>query len=266
MSVIKDNLAHSGKKKLNLGQLLKPHSKQIVFAILAVIGEGVANLLQPWPLKLILDNVLRSRPMEGRLNDLILANVGSDKLALVKFAAIASLVIAAVSALCSYAEKYLTTSVGQWVMHDLRRMLYSHIQRLSLSFHDQMQSGDLISRVTSDIDAIQSFITSGLLGALVNILTLFGMMGVMFYINWKFTLIALSVAPALFLVVYSYTRRIKKAAREVRKKEGEILSVIQEVFSSIRVVKAFARAKTTSRSGWKTRVSRALKSHCAPAA
>ena len=234
-------MAHSGKKKLNLGQLLKPHSKQIVFAILAVIGEGVANLLQPWPLKLILDNVLRSRPMEGRLNDLILANVGTDKLALVKFAAIASLVIAAVSALCSYAEKYLTTSVGQWVMHDLRRMLYSHIQRLSLSFHDQMKSGDLISRVTSDIDAIQSFITSGLLGALVNILTLFGMMGVMFYINWKFTLIALSVAPALFLVVYSYTRRIKKAAREVRKKEGEILSVIQEVFSSIRVVKAFAR-------------------------
>jgi subfamily B ATP-binding cassette protein MsbA len=67
------------------------------------------------------------------------------------------------------------------------------------------------------------------------------MIGVMFYINWKFTLIALSVAPALAVVVYTYTRRIKKAAREVRKKEGEILSVIQEVFSSIRVVKAFAR-------------------------
>ena len=234
-------MSHSGKRKLNLRELLRPHSKRIVFAILAVIGVGVADLLQPWPLKLILDNVLRSRPMEGRLNQLILANLGTDKLALVKFAAIASLVIAAVSALCSYAEKYLTTSVGQWVMHDLRRMLYSHIQRMSLSFHDQRQSGDLISRVTSDIDAIQSFITSGLLGAFVNLLTLFGMMGVMFYINWKFTLIALSVAPALFLVVFSYTRRIKKAAREVRKKEGEILSVIQEVFSSIRVVKAFAR-------------------------
>ncbi len=234
-------MSHSGKNTLNLGQLLKPHSKQIAFAILAVVGEGVADLAQPWPLKLILDNVLRARPMEGRLNDWILANVGADKLALVKFAAIASLVIAAVNALCSYAEKYLTTSVGQWVMHDLRRMLYSHIQRLSLSFHDAKRSGDLISSITSDIDSIQSFITSGLLGALVNVLTLFGMMGVMFYINWKFTLIALSVAPALFLVVFSYTRKIKKAAREVRKKEGEILSVIQEVFSSIRVVKAFAR-------------------------
>ena len=63
----------------------------------------------------------------------------------------------------------------------------------------------------------------------------------MFYLNWRFTLIALSVAPVLFVVVYTYTRRIKKASREVRKKEGEIVSVIQEVLSSIRVVKAFAR-------------------------
>ena len=166
---------------------------------------------------------------------------GTDRLAILKFAALAALAIAVVGALCSYAEKYLTTSVGQWVMHDLRRTLYSHIQRLSLSYHDHKQTGDLISRVTSDIDAIQSFIASGLLGALVDSLTLVGMVAVMFYINWRFTLIALSVAPVLFVVVYSYTRRIKKAAREVRKKEGEIVSVIQEVLSSIRVVKAFAR-------------------------
>src|SRR5258708_6657784 len=67
------------------------------------------------------------------------------------------------------------------------------------------------------------------------------MVVVMFCVNWRFTLIALSVAPVLFAVVYSYTRRIKKASREVRKKEGEIVSVIQEVLTSIRVVKAFAR-------------------------
>jgi ATP-binding cassette, subfamily B, bacterial len=131
--------------------------------------------------------------------------------------------------------------VGQWVTHDLRRTLYSHIQRLSLAYHDHKQTGDLISRVTGDIDAIQSFIVSGLLDSMINSLTLVGMLGVMLYLNWKFTLIALSVAPFLFLVVFSYTRRIKKASREVRKKEGEILSVMQEVLSSIHVVKAFAR-------------------------
>ncbi len=99
----------------------------------------------------------------------------------------------------------------------------------------------LISRVTSDIDSIQSFITSSLLGTLINAITLVGMVGVMLYLNWRFTLIALSVAPPLFLVVYTYTRRIKKASRDVRNKEGEIVSVIEEVLTSIRVVKAFDR-------------------------
>jgi subfamily B ATP-binding cassette protein MsbA len=90
-------------------------------------------------------------------------------------------------------------------------------------------------------------VASGLLGALINTLTLVGMVGVMFYLNWRFTLIALSVATLLFAVVYTYTRRIKKASREVRKKEGQIVSVIQEVLSSIRVVKAFAREEYEQR-------------------
>ena len=85
------------------------------------------------------------------------------------------------------------------------------------------------------------FIVSGLLSILVDILTLAGMIGVMLYINWRFTLVALAVVPILFAIVYSYTRRVKKASREVRKHEGRLLSVVQEVLGSIRVVKAFAR-------------------------
>ena len=206
-----------------------------------MVGEGVANLLEPWPLKIVLDSVLRSRSMNGWLNHAIQSTVGDDKLAVLKFACAAVLGIAILDAVSSYTEKYLTTSVGQWVTHDLRRTLYSRIQRLSLAYHDQKRSGDLLSRVTSDVEAIQSFINTALLSALVNLITLVGMIGVMFYLNWRFTLIALSVAPVLFLVVYTYTRRIKRASREVRKKEGEIVSVIEEVLSSIRVVKAFAR-------------------------
>ncbi|MGA3073956.1 MAG: ABC transporter ATP-binding protein [Bryobacteraceae bacterium] len=223
--------------------LLRPHAKALAVGLLAVIGETIADLLQPWTLKIVFDNVLKSGSLKGQgwLNQLILSTVGTNRLAILRFAAVAALVIAVAGAVCSYWEKYLTTSVGQWVMHDLRRTLYSHVQRLSLSYHDHKQTGDLISRVTTDIDAIQSFIASGVLGVFINILTLAGMVGVMFYINWRFTLIALSVAPGLFAVVYSYTRRIKKASREVRKKEGEIVSAIQEVLTSIRVVKAFAR-------------------------
>jgi subfamily B ATP-binding cassette protein MsbA len=230
-------------KPLSVVNLLRPHRKALVAGLVAVVGEGAASLLQPWPLKVVFDNVLKSGGLrgDGWLNHLIRSTVGDDPLAVLRLAAMAALAIAIVGALSSYTEKYLTTSIGQWVMHDLRRTVYSHVQRLSLSYHDHKQSGDLITRVTSDIDAIQSFIASGLLSALINGLTLSGMVGVMFYINWRFTLIALSVAPVLFGVVYTYTRRIKKASREVRKKEGEIVSVIQEVLTSIRVVKAFAR-------------------------
>ena len=166
---------------------------------------------------------------------------GYDKVAILNFAVAAVAIIAIVGAISSYIEKYLTTSVSQWVTHDLRRTLYNHIQRLSLAEHDKAQTGDLITRVTSDIGAVQDFINSALLGMLVNVLTLIGMIAVMLYINWRFTLIALSIAPALFVVVYSFTRRIKKASRAVRKKESELVSVVEEVLTSVRVVKAFAR-------------------------
>ena len=221
--------------------LLAPHSKALTLGLLAAVGESIANLLGPWPLKIVLDNVLRERQIHGWLNPFILRISAGDKHGVLLFAAAAALAIAMVGALCSYYEKYFTTSVGQWVMHDLRGRLYSRMQRLSLAFHDQAKTGDLTSRITGDIDSVQSFITTGLLSALINSLTLVGMIGVMFYINWKFTLIALSVVPVLFLVVYHYTRLIKKSSKQVREQEGKIASVIQEVLTSMHVVKAFAR-------------------------
>ena len=229
-------------RQVTIVDLLRPHWKVLIVGGAAVVGEGIVNLLEPWPLKVVIDNVVKAQPVRsGWLNHLILSVAGTDKLAILKLAAIAFLMIACVGAICSYVEKYVTTSVAQWVTHDLRLAVYAHIQKMSLAYHEGKQIGDLLSRVTSDIDAVQSFVVSGLMSAVVNSLMLLGMIGVMFYLNWRFTLIALSVAPVLGAVVYTYTRRIKKASREVRKKEGEIVSVMQEVLSSIRVVKAFAR-------------------------
>ena len=228
------------QKKIRITDLLYPHWFTLSLAFIAVVGESLTDLLEPWPLKIVFDYVFGSKHMPDWLVAAV-GWIGTDKFSILNFAVLAVLTIAVFGALSSYFEKYLTTSVGQWVMHDLRRVLYSHIQRLSLSFHDQKHTGDLISRVTSDIDAVQSLISNVLLGILVNVLTLIGMILVMFYLNWKFTLIALMVAPGLFLAVYYFTRRIKKASRDVRRKEGEVVSVLEEVLSSIRVVKAFAR-------------------------
>jgi len=228
------------QNKIRITDLLYPHWPTLTLAFIAVIGESVTDLLEPWPLKIVFDYVFGSKRMPDWLASAV-SWIGTDKLSILDFAVLAVIAIAIFGAISSYFEKYLTTSVGQWVMHDLRRVLYSHIQRLSLSYHDQKRTGDLISRVTSDIDAVQSLISNVLLGMLVNILTLVGMMLVMFYLNWEFTLIALLVAPGLFWVVYHYTHRIKQASRAVRRKEGEVVSVLEEMLSSIRVVKAFAR-------------------------
>ncbi|MFL6214656.1 MAG: ABC transporter ATP-binding protein [Blastocatellia bacterium] len=229
------------KKKIRITQLLRPHWPALSLAFLAILGETITDLLEPWPLKVVLDNVIGNKKLPHWMEGFVVSWLGEDKMAMLHFAIAAVITIAVVGAVSSYAEKYLTTSVGQWVMHDLRTTLYHHIQRLSLAYHDQKKTGDLISRVTSDIGAVQDFISSALLGMIVNVLTLVGMLAVMFYINWHFTLIALSVAPALFIVVYSFTRRIKQASREVRKKEGEVVSVVQESLASIHVIQAFAR-------------------------
>jgi len=228
------------KKKIRVMDLLYPHWAALTLGFVAVIGESVTDLLEPWPLKIVFDHVFGSKRLPDWLAGAV-SWLGPDKSSILNFAVLALIAIAIFGAVSSYFEKYLTTSVGQWVMHDLRRVLYSHIQKLSLSYHDQRRTGDLISRVTSDIDAVQNLISSVLLGMLVNVLTLIGMVLVMFYLNWKFTLIALLVAPGLFLVVYHYTHRIKQASRAARRKEGEVVSILEEVLSSIRVVKAFAR-------------------------
>lgn len=209
--------------------------------MVAVMGVIVTDIFEPWPIKIVVDNLLQSKKLPSWLGHFVSGMFGQDKLAILNFAVAAVAVIAVVGAISSYFEKYLTTSVSQWVAHDLRRTLYNHIQRLSLTEHDEARTGDLISRVTSDIEAIQDFINSAMLGILVNAFTLLGMIGVMLYINWRFTLIALSVAPALFLVVFYFTRRIKKSSRAVRKKESELLSIVEEALTSVRVVKAFAR-------------------------
>ncbi len=227
-------------KGLSIIDLLRPHWKALTLALLAVVGETLTDLAEPWPLKIVLDNLLQSKKLPGWMSG-VAGWMGQDKLAVLNFAAAAVAVIAVVGALSSYLEKYLTTSVGQWVMHDLRRTLYHHIHRLSLAEHDQKRTGDLIGRVTSDIEAIQSFITTALMGILTSVLTLLGIIGVMLYLNWRFTLISLAVAPVLFLAVYFFTSRIKKASRDVRKKQSELVSLVEEVLSSIRVVKAFAR-------------------------
>jgi subfamily B ATP-binding cassette protein MsbA len=226
-------------RSLDFWRLVRPYWKLLVVAVFALLVESITGLWEPWPLKLIFDHVIGANAIPAWLARVPV--VGNDRLAVLNVAAAAVIGIAAIGAAASYTQKYLSTAVGQHVMHDLRHTLYHHVQRLSLSFFEQRRTGDMVVRLTSDIDAAQDFISSALLGIMMDVVTLLGMLAVMLYLDWRFTLLSMLVAPLLFVVVYRRTRRIKTVTREAKRKESDLASVVQESISAIRVVKAFAR-------------------------
>ena len=228
-------------KRFWFSRILRSYWKTFAVALLAVLGETVADVLEPWPIKVTIDNVVQAKSLTGRWGAFVSGLFGDDRFAILYFALAAVVAIALVGAVSSYVEKYSTTSISQWVAHDLRRLLYQRIQRLSLAEHNEARVGDLLTHVTSDINAVQDFIDSALLGIIVNVLTLIGMVGVMLYVSWRFTLVSLLVVPVLGVVVYFYTPRIKKASRRVKKRESELLSGVAEVMTAIHVVQAFGR-------------------------
>ena len=221
--------------------LLESHWGILLIGLAAVGAETGAALLEPWPIKIVLDTVLRAKPLPDWLQRAIASMLGTNALGVLEFAVGMVLVIAIVGGVGSYVEKQCVTTLGQRVTHELRCRIYTHAHRLSMSFHDKKRTGDIISTATADVDAIQSAITSGVLDTLYYAMLLIGMSGLMLYLDWRFTLIALSILPLLSVVVYTLTRRIKRTSLDVRGREADLMSTMQEVLSSIRLVKAFGR-------------------------
>ena len=226
---------------LKLARFLKPYRFYLAAALLAAFGEIVADLLQPWPLKFVIDNILRKQPLPHGVARYVAPVFGTSDMGVLYFALSSVLAIACLGAVASFVQDYLMPRIGHWVMHDVRRHLYWHIQGLSLSYHNEQRLGDLMSTLTGDINVARELIESALLGLLVNSVALSSMILIIVAMDWRFALIALSVAPVLFVLVYRFTRRVKQASRDVRRREGKVASIAQEVLSSIRVVQAFTR-------------------------
>jgi subfamily B ATP-binding cassette protein MsbA len=226
--------------------VLRPFRWPLTFAFVAMIFETMTDLAEPWPLKIVLDSVIGRHPLPRFLqpvHDLL----GSHKGGAIAIAAIATVVIALVSSVASYFDSYLTTSVGQFLAHDLRRKVYHHLQRLSLSYYDHHKLGNILSTITDDIDNVQSFFSASLLSIAIDIATIVGMFVVMLYLDWKFTLIAMGVTPFLFVFVQRFTRLVKQSTKAVRAKESEIVSTVEESLGAIRVIQAFAQGDIEER-------------------
>src|SRR5262249_17959766 len=119
--------------------------------------------------------------------------------------------------------------------------LFSHMQRLSLRFHDRQRTGDLTARLSSDINAIDDLLTDSSQTVVYNACVLIGMLAFMLWINWRFALLALSLAPFLFATILRYRQRIRIISREARTSDGLVTSVAQETLSSIRTVQGLVQ-------------------------
>jgi ABC-type multidrug transport system fused ATPase/permease subunit len=221
--------------------LVRPYRKWLLLIFVAMLIETMMGLATPWPLKIIIDNVIGQRPLPGWLT--WMANTPSEKkeLSLAAVAVIGIVLITALGSLASYINNYFTESVAQNVANDLRRRMYHHLQRLSLSFYDSHQIGKVLSTITSDVSTIQDFASSSILSILVDSLTIIGMLALMFYLNWDFALLAVAVTPFILLFIIRFKKAVKKASRELRSHQSNMVVVLQQGLESMRSVNAFGR-------------------------
>jgi ABC-type multidrug transport system fused ATPase/permease subunit len=222
--------------------LVRPYRGTLFIILIAMLVQTAMSVAGPWPLKIILDNVVGSHKLSPWLDNLLRPILsGGSKMQIAAAAAIAAVVIAVLGAIASYVANYYTTSVGQWVANDLRIRTYHHLQQLSLSYYDSHQTGTLLSTITADVQTIQGFASSSTLGIVVDLFTIVAMLFIMFWLNWDFTMIAVAVTPFMLLLVSRFKKVVKKATHEVRKEQSKIVSVVEAGLQSMRVVKAFGR-------------------------
>lgn len=221
--------------------LSRPYRKYVAVIIVGMLLETLMGLATPWPLKIILDNVVNHRPLPKILRWMGYFFPGENTYQLAAVAAISYILIIAIGALGSFLDNYYNEKVAQNVANDLRRKMYHHLQHLSLSYYDSHQTGNLLSTLTGDVSTIQDFASSTLLGILVDCFTILGMIGIMFYLDSDFTLVALAVTPFLLLFVSYFKKAMKIATREVRKDQSNMLIVMQKGLESMRAVNAYGR-------------------------
>src|SRR5580765_151282 len=148
-------------------QYLRPYWPQVLVALAAIVAGGAASLAQPYLIKVAIDRYVASRQLDG-LNSLAILFLG----------------VLVVAFVAEYTQTWTMQLTGQRIMFDLRMAIYGHLQRLDLAFYDRNPVGRLMTRVTSDVDVLNDLFTSGVVTVFGDVFTLFGIMGVLLWMNW----------------------------------------------------------------------------------
>jgi ABC-type multidrug transport system fused ATPase/permease subunit len=204
-------------------------------ALLLLLGEASMDLLKPWPLKLTFDVILKQQSLAGTTLYLL---IGVSALAIA---------IAVLEGLFGYSAAYYLNRAGRTVVFDLRTALFNHIQRLSLQFHNRRSTGDLITRVTSDVKVLRDAMTESVAEILKSALFLVGMGAVLFWLDWRLSLVVVAAAPVLFVALSIASRHIQERARAERKREGALASVVHETLGTLRMSRVFTQEDEATR-------------------
>jgi subfamily B ATP-binding cassette protein MsbA len=206
-----------------------------------MLVQTAMSLAVPWPLKVILDNVVGSHRPPAWIGWLLPMLGGDSKTHIAAAAGLVTVVIAAVTGIAFYVSNYATESLGQRVANDLRVRIFHRLQLFSLGFYDQTRVGTILSTIMTDVQTIQSFASVQTLNIVTDTFTIIGMVFVMFMLRWDFALIAVAVTPFLAFFVWRVNALIKGATREVRKRQSELMATLQQGLEGIEVVQAFDR-------------------------
>ncbi len=224
-----------------LAAYARPYWRQILLVLLLQLLATPLALLGPLPLKIAVDTVIGARPLPGWLQAVLPAGLTGSATMLLGLAAAVLVLTAVLGSLLDMAVGLLQTYTGEKLAQDFRSRLFRHVQRLSLSYHDNTGTSDSTYRIQYDAPAIQRIVVDGLIPLFGSSVTLVAMIVVTASIDWRLAVVALSVSPILFLLSRSFGPRLRKDWKEIKQLDSSAMGVVQEVLSAVRVVKAFGR-------------------------
>jgi ATP-binding cassette subfamily B protein len=199
------------------------------------------SLLVPLPLKITVDSAIANHPLPAFLATFLPTSVIGSATAILTFAVVLLIAVNLLSLLLDFFTSFMVTYTGEKLVLDFRARIFSHVQRLSVSYHDTKGSADSIYRIQSDAMAMQYLTVEGFIPLASATLTLIGMIWVTARIDWQLALVALTVSPILFALSKIYRPLLRDQSLRIKKVESSTWSVVQEVLSSLRVVQAFGR-------------------------
>ncbi len=222
------------------GRYYKKHWKTALLAFSGLLLTILVALLLPWPLKIIIDNVVLQRPLPARAA-FITEWFGSETGTLLIGMVVVFVILRVLDSFFSYMHKVGIMTIGEVMTADIREHVFAHLQRLSLSFHSSARTGDLIYRLTTDVQKIKTILLHVPQYFAYRFITVISHVGLMLFLEWRLALVAFAVIP----ILYYYQRRmggdVQSATREKRQKEGEVSSLASENITAMALVQAYGR-------------------------